>query len=277
MARARNIKPGFFSSDELAECSPMARLLFIGLWTIADREGRLEDRPKRIKGQVFPYDNCDIDALIDELAKRKFVVRYEVDGHKLLHIPMFKKHQRPHVNELASTLPSPGQASTTKVASTCNLGDKHFALNEELGIRNDERGNINEELGNPPVATCGDVSGSSGKPVKFRLNGDEIDDAVGMAIAMRRKVHVSNHEEAFALCRIAALQVRTLNGCWVEDAAEQTWKARPREPPAYFVETILSAADDRGEPLRDLYKSIMFPRERVREVLEAEVLEKSYR
>ena len=55
MARAKNIKPGFFTNEQLAECSFAARLLFVGLWTLADREGRLEDRPRRIRAQVFPY------------------------------------------------------------------------------------------------------------------------------------------------------------------------------------------------------------------------------
>ena len=44
--RARNIKPGFFKNDALAELDFAGRLLFIGLWGIADRAGRLEDRPK---------------------------------------------------------------------------------------------------------------------------------------------------------------------------------------------------------------------------------------
>ena len=39
MSRSRNIKPGFFKNEHLAECQPLARLLFIGLWTLADREG----------------------------------------------------------------------------------------------------------------------------------------------------------------------------------------------------------------------------------------------
>ena len=54
--RARNIKPGFFKNDTLAELEFAARLLFIGLWGLADRAGRLEDRPKKIKAEVFPYD-----------------------------------------------------------------------------------------------------------------------------------------------------------------------------------------------------------------------------
>src|SRR5262245_4448792 len=61
MARARLLKPGFFTNEDLVELPPAARLLFAGLWTLADREGRLEDRPKRIKLAVLPYDDVDVD------------------------------------------------------------------------------------------------------------------------------------------------------------------------------------------------------------------------
>ena len=54
MARARILKPGFFANELLAEIHPYGRLLFAGLWTLADREGRLEDRPKRIVRCDFP-------------------------------------------------------------------------------------------------------------------------------------------------------------------------------------------------------------------------------
>ena len=86
MARARNIKPGFFSNDVLAECEPLARLLFAGLWTIADREGRLEDRPKRIKAELLPYDDCNIDALLDALHSKGFILRYSVENQQLIQI-----------------------------------------------------------------------------------------------------------------------------------------------------------------------------------------------
>ena len=60
MARARNIKPAFFKNETLVELPVETRLLFIGLWTLADREGRLEDRPKRIKMEIYPAkrENC---------------------------------------------------------------------------------------------------------------------------------------------------------------------------------------------------------------------------
>ena len=105
MARARNIKPAFFLNDDLVELSFEYRLLFIGLWTLADREGRLEDRPKRIKMGVFPADNVDVDAGLAELQKYGFIQRYEINGEKLVQILNFTKHQNPHHTEKGSELP----------------------------------------------------------------------------------------------------------------------------------------------------------------------------
>ena len=107
MARSRNIKPGFFLNDELAECEPLARLLFAGLWCIADREGRLEDRPKRIKAEVLPYDDCDIDQLLNQLAEHGFIIRYEIDGCQYIQTVNFLKHQNPHYKESESIIPPP--------------------------------------------------------------------------------------------------------------------------------------------------------------------------
>ena len=100
MARARNIKPGFFNNEDLAECSLAARLCFAGLWTLADREGRLEDRPKRIKGELFRFDSLDVEPLLKELAHRGFILRYEVDGRGLIQVVAFHKHQNPTTGSL---------------------------------------------------------------------------------------------------------------------------------------------------------------------------------
>jgi hypothetical protein len=107
MSRSRNIKPGFFQNDQLAECDPLARILFAGLWCEADREGRLEDRPKKIKAACLPYDSCDCDSLLNQLAAGGFIVRYVVDGKGIIQVAEFAKHQNPHVKEAASSLPAP--------------------------------------------------------------------------------------------------------------------------------------------------------------------------
>jgi len=106
MARSRNVKPGLFSNEDLAECSIWARYIFPGLWMLADREGRLQDRPKKIKGELLPFDTVEVGPLLDELEHRGFIARYEARGLRVIQVVNFLKHQNPHFREAASTLPS---------------------------------------------------------------------------------------------------------------------------------------------------------------------------
>lgn len=106
MARARNIKPSIFKNELLGQADPMLTLLFVGLWTIADRRGILEDRPLRIKAEVFPYrDGLDITGYLTELARLGFIEKFSAKGMQLIHIPNFTKHQSPHPTEKPNDLP----------------------------------------------------------------------------------------------------------------------------------------------------------------------------
>ncbi len=116
--RARNIKPGFFKNEDLAEVDPLGRLLFAGLWCLADREGRLEDRPRKIKAEVLPYDDCDVEGLLEELHRRGFIRRYQAAGRFLIAIPAFTAHQNPHHREAPSRLPAPEPGPERAAATT---------------------------------------------------------------------------------------------------------------------------------------------------------------
>jgi len=107
MARTRYIRHGFFRNEQLADCDPLTRILFAGLWVIADKEGRLEDRPKRIKADVLPYDTCDVEAMLKELGRRGFIVQYQVGGIPYISIPTWHQHQKVHHTEAASIIPAP--------------------------------------------------------------------------------------------------------------------------------------------------------------------------
>ena len=99
MARARNIKPAFFTSEQLADSCPLGRLLFIGMWTLADFKGDFEWKARTIKIQILPWDDCDINQLAINLDKSG-LVRFYSDGDKVfVNIPNFEKHQNPHKNE----------------------------------------------------------------------------------------------------------------------------------------------------------------------------------
>ncbi len=113
--RARNIKPGFFKNEYLAECDPLARILFAGLWCMADREGRLELRPKRIKAELLPYDNCDIMNLLEQLRHHGFIIAYQANGLIYLSITTFTEHQNCHIKESESTIPAPDEHGVSTV------------------------------------------------------------------------------------------------------------------------------------------------------------------
>lgn len=106
MARARNIKPGFFKNELLGTADPYVSLLFAGLWTLADKVGVLEDRPLRIRAELFPYrDNFDINGYLTVLVTLGFIHRYKVAGNSYIQVKEFSKHQHPHHTEANSVLP----------------------------------------------------------------------------------------------------------------------------------------------------------------------------
>jgi hypothetical protein len=114
MARIRGLKPDFFKDEDLAMLPFEARLLYQGLWCMSDREGRLEDRPKYLKVEIFPYDNINIEKLLNMLSspniqdrpEKAFIRRYTVNGRKYIDIPEFSKHQSPHNTEKESVFPA---------------------------------------------------------------------------------------------------------------------------------------------------------------------------
>jgi hypothetical protein len=82
---------------------------------MADRSGRLEYRPKRLRAEILPYDDRPpFESLLKELLDKRdpdgnpaFLILYEVNGFKYLQILHFSEHQYPHKNERPSTIPAP--------------------------------------------------------------------------------------------------------------------------------------------------------------------------
>lgn len=112
MARIRYLKPGFFLDEDLKELSFEARLFYAGLWCMADKAGRLEDRPERLKVEIMPYDDINPEEILQRLTKpkksgRPFILRYEIDGEKYIQIISWEKHQKPHNTEAESRIPAP--------------------------------------------------------------------------------------------------------------------------------------------------------------------------
>lgn len=89
MARIRSIKPEFWTSEQVMNCSPMARLLFIGLWNFCDDAGNHVASAKTIKANVFPGDDImssSIQGLLDELSSNGLIAYYSFENKDFLHV-----------------------------------------------------------------------------------------------------------------------------------------------------------------------------------------------
>ena len=140
MARARNIKPALFTNDTLAENDALGRLLFIGLWTIADFKGDVEWRPKRVKAQVLPYDDCDIEKLAINLDKSGFIRFYSDGVNNYLRVVNFSVHQNPHKNERLKGSDIPAYSESMRQAIdlqglTINLDKSGLKRNDSASDR----------------------------------------------------------------------------------------------------------------------------------------------
>lgn len=121
MARIRSVKPEFWTDGDITDCSPWARLFFIGTWNFALCDnGHLPDDPRRLKMQIFPADDVDAGALVEELIAAGRLVRLQIGDRSFLHIKRLADHQKTEKRWAprcpacqASTTPDPDETPGT--------------------------------------------------------------------------------------------------------------------------------------------------------------------
>lgn len=89
MARIRTIKPEFWTSEQVVECSIETRLLFVGVWNFCDDGGVMKNSPRQIKMQVFPaddYSSDDVRRMLDELVSNDLIHIYEVGNTSYIRV-----------------------------------------------------------------------------------------------------------------------------------------------------------------------------------------------
>ena len=79
MSRIRTIKPEFWISEQVMNCSHSARLLFIGLWNFCDDGGVHPANIRKLKAEVFPGDDVtltDVEGWMKALISQKLVAEF---------------------------------------------------------------------------------------------------------------------------------------------------------------------------------------------------------
>mgnify|MGYP003655503394 FL=1 len=262
MARARNIKPALFDNDQLAEIEPLGRLLFIGLWTIADYKGDLVYREKRIKAQLLPYDNCDVKNIMINLDKSGFV-RFYSDGEQVyVNITNFSKHQNPHKNERAkgSVIPE----FTESMAQVVDL--LTLTINRDKNGTDTDNGEVNradslslipDSLSLIPDSPPETVVVAKAPKFNFKsellalgVDGDILEDW----LTVRKKKKASNTKTAFN----GLISEVTKSGLMVNDAIEyaasKSWSGFKAD--WYFnenpINTVKQYSDTTAKNLKNL-------------------------
>lgn len=96
MSRIRTIKPEFWTSEQIVECSPIARLLFIGTWNFCDDYGNHPLSLKALKMKIFPNDEVTLEQmqdLFDELLNNGLVSVYSHGENTFFHVVGWR-HQK---------------------------------------------------------------------------------------------------------------------------------------------------------------------------------------
>lgn len=164
MPRIRTIKPEFWTDPVMVRLSPIERLFYIGTWNFAIcDQGHLEDDPLRLKLQILPAEDADVEAIIEALVACGRLSRVEVDSERYLHIRNLSDHQRvdgrwtPRCPVCAHQTSS--ELTGTRASSDETHRDSHklTAVKESKGRESKGRVGAGAPLPRPEVAALCDL------------------------------------------------------------------------------------------------------------------------
>ena len=125
MARKRMIDPGIWSSEDFSKLTSFSKLVFIGLFSLADDEGRGKANPSYLKSMLFPYEegirSADIKKTLQEIASTMSVIFYTHDEKEYYALKSWGKFQT--INKpTPSAVPAPVSDCS---AATAGLPDDY--------------------------------------------------------------------------------------------------------------------------------------------------------
>lgn len=256
MARIRTIKPDFFTSEDIVCLSMAARLLYIALWCEADREGRMQWKPKTFKLRYFPGDSLDIEACAAEIVAAGLVVLY---GDGLAHIPAFAKHQHLNPRETPSALPAPPTQNARVDDASARVGHAS-ARDSDATVTRREEGKGKERKGKEEE----ELPSSTGEKA-----AEEAPDPIfgtGLALLVRKGVPEKSARSFLGMfrktCADDLVAAELLVRAEVEDITEPVaWltkaaKAREAGPQLSLV------PPPKPEPVKASHRDLTMPRSR---------------
>ena len=98
MARKRMLSPEIWESESFSSLSDFQKIVFIGLISLADDEGRGKANPSFIKSTLFPYDEnrrvAEVKSALGQIARCTSTQFYNVNGSDYYLLTSWKKWQK---------------------------------------------------------------------------------------------------------------------------------------------------------------------------------------
>lgn len=231
MSRIRTIKPEFFKHSGLFDAEQETgfplRLGFAGIWTCCDREGRFKWRPRELKLEALPYDECDFSRVLDALATRGFIVKYGSEPEAFGYIPSWKKHQYVNGKEAQSQLPDPSDLQSVDAFATrgerVEDANGTHGVKERKGKEGDGNGTEGQPTTRPEPAKTGIDPNMMARGLCERLNlSCQIGPgSVYMAVYDRARIEETRGGDLKRLCD----RMVEAYGAWMREDLKYRWGA----------------------------------------------------
>lgn len=148
MGRIRTVKPELLIHEGLQDLEVCMKVpvivVFIGLLTQADREGRFRWKPRILKLAILPFMSFDMETAMNGLHYAGFILKYAVDEEVYGFIPTFSDHQFVNAHEKKSDLPAYEDA----YACTCIIPQ---GIDKKLHARGEGKGREGKRKGKAPI------------------------------------------------------------------------------------------------------------------------------
>lgn len=107
MARKRMISPDIWQSEDFSKLSTLAKIVFIGMFSNADDEGRGRGKAVYLKSIIFPYDEdirvADVDKTLSEISSNMSVIFYSHNEniyYELTNWKIWQKVEKPQPSKI---------------------------------------------------------------------------------------------------------------------------------------------------------------------------------
>ena len=122
MARKRMIDPSIWINEDFGTLSTLSKLDFIGLFSLADDEGRGKASPAYIKAVLFPYKEdlriADIEKALQEVSSKMSVIFYSCDENMYYTLTSWDTFQTINKPTESTGRAAPPQSATGTVLTT---------------------------------------------------------------------------------------------------------------------------------------------------------------